>query len=254
MNNHNFKNSVKADETKMHQDEVLLSIHGLNKKFGGVQAVKDLDLEISRGKITGLIGPNGAGKTTLFNLINGITTPDLGKIEFLGDRVDGLKPHQIAQRGIARTFQTLNNFPRLSVFENVRSGIITKSVKEEVKEVENILDMLGLSKLRSKDVGEIPPVARRLVEVGRALISKPKLVLFDEIMAGFNEQEVSNLIEIIRKANKSGITFCIIGHTMRAIMDVSEIVIVMRNGARFAAGPPDEIQRNKEVQRVYFGE
>jgi len=238
----------------MHQDEALLSIHGVNKRFGGVQAVKDLDLEITRGKITGLIGPNGAGKTTLFNLINGITSPDSGRIEVLGDRIDSLRPHQIAQRGIARTFQTMNAFPRLNVFENVRSGIITKSLKDEVKEVANILDMLGLSKLQNKDIGEIPPVARRLVEVGRALISNPILVLFDEIMAGFNEQEVSNLIKIIRAANKNGITFCIIGHTMRAIMDVSEIVIVMRNGSRFAIGPPDEIQRNKEVQRIYLGE
>ncbi len=233
---------------------MLLSISGLNKRFGGVQAVKDLDLEISRDKITGLIGPNGAGKTTLFNLINGIIRPDSGKIEFLGGRIDGLKPHQIAQRGIARTFQTLNNFLRLNVFENVQSGIITKSQNDGEKEVENILDMLGLSHLSRRDVGGIPPVARRLVEVGRALISKPKLVLFDEVMAGFNEQEVTNLIEIIRRANRNGVTFCIIGHTMRAIMDVSEIVIVMRNGSRFAVGPPSEIQRNKEVQKIYFGE
>lgn len=238
----------------MDQDGVLLSVHKLNKKFGGVQAVKDLDLEIHRGRITGLIGPNGAGKTTLFNLINGIFRPDSGEIRFSGNLINGLKPHQIAQQGITRTFQTLNNFPRLNVFENVRSGIITKGFKDEVREVEDVLNRLGLSGLGKKDIGEIPPVARRLVEVGRALISKPQLVLFDEILAGFNEKEVLHLIETIRKVNRTGVTFCIIGHTMRAIMDVSEMVIVMRNGSRFAVGSPDEIQKNKEVQRIYFGE
>lgn len=242
------------EEKKCMNDDMLLSIRGLNKRFGGVQAVSDLDLEMNRGRIIGLIGPNGAGKTTLFNLINGMIAPDSGEIEFCGERIDGLKTHEIAQRGIARTFQTLNNFPRLSVFENVRSGIIAKSLNDEAKEVHNVLDTLGLLHLLNREVGAIPPVARRLVEVGRALISKPKLVLFDEIMAGFNEQEVTNLIEIIRRVNKNGVTFCIIGHTMRAIMDASEVVIVMRNGSRFAVGLPDEIQNNREVRRIYLGD
>lgn len=238
----------------MHEDNVLLSVRGLNKKFGGVHAVRDLDLDIIKGKITGLIGPNGAGKTTSFNLINGIITPDSGSIMLLGDRIDGLRPHQVAQKGIARTFQTLNNFARLSVFENVQAGILSRSSRDEAEKIEMILELLGISHLAARDVGAIPPVARRLVEVGRALISDPKLVLFDEIMAGFNEKEVANLIEVIRKANRDGVTFCIIGHTMRAIMDVSEIVIVMRSGSRFAVGTPNEIQKNEEVQRIYFGE
>lgn len=238
----------------MGEDNILLSVRGLNKKFGGVEAVKDLDLEIIKGKITGLIGPNGAGKTTLFNLINGIISPNSGQIELSGTRIDGLRPHQIAQKGIARTFQTLNNFPRLTVFENVQAGILTKSAGDSAERVEKILRTLGLLHLSGKDVNAIPPVARRLVEVGRALICEPKLVLFDEIMAGFNEQEVAHLIEIIRGAKTTGVTFCIIGHTMRAIMDVSEIVIVMRNGSRFAVGPPDKIQQNEEVQRIYFGD
>ena len=123
---------------KMQKDDVLLSIRGLNKRFGGVQAVRDLDLEINAGRITGLIGPNGAGKTTVFNLINGIESADSGTIEFSGERIDGLKPYQIARRGIARTFQTLNNFPRLSVFENVQSGILTESLDDEADEAKEL--------------------------------------------------------------------------------------------------------------------
>lgn len=238
----------------MLENNVLLSVKGLNKKFGGVHAVRDLDLEIKKGKITGLIGPNGAGKTTFFNLVNGIIAPDSGRIELSGIRIDGLRPHQIAQKGIARTFQTLNNFPRLTVFENVQAGILSQSANDATERIEKILRMLGLLDLSRKDVSTIPPVARRLVEVGRALICEPKLVLFDEIMAGFNEQEVAHLIEVIRRANNDGVTFCIIGHTMRAIMDVSQIVIVMRNGSRFAVGPPDKIQKDEEVQRIYFGD
>ncbi len=232
------------------------SVERLNKAFGGLHAIRNLDLEIEEGKITGLIGPNGAGKTTTFNLICGIFPIDSGKIIFAGKRIDGLKTHQIAKLGIARTFQNLNNFPRLSVFENIRSGIIWGSLPEEKEneKVNKMMDLLKISDLANMIVTEIPPVARRLVEVGRALISNPKLVLFDEIMAGFNEEEVVNLIDTIRDANRKGITFCIIGHTMRAIMDISDNIIVMRNGAKFITGNPSEIQKNKEVQKIYLGE
>jgi ABC-type branched-subunit amino acid transport system ATPase component len=238
----------------MDPNHILLSTRKLNKAFGGIQAVNELDLDILKGKITGLIGPNGAGKSTVFNLINGIIPPDSGEILFSGHRLEGLKPHQVAELGIARTFQSMNNFARLSVFENVRAGIIAKSERDSTGEVEKILDLLGLSKVKEKRVEEITPVARRLVEVGRALICKPQLVLFDEIMAGFNEQEVAGLIDTIRRANREGITFCIIGHTMRAIMSVSDIIVVMRNGSRFTVGTPDEIQKDREVQKIYFGE
>lgn len=232
------------------------SVKTLNKTFGGLQAIKDLDFEITEGKITGLIGPNGAGKTTAFNLICGIIPIDSGEITFLGKRIDGMKPYQIASLGIARTFQTLNNFPRLSVFENIRSGIISRALpeKEEVRKVNEIMDSLKISHLSQMIVTEIPPVARRLVEVGRAIISDPKLVLFDEIMAGFNEEEVVNLISIIRNENTRGMSFLIIGHTMRAIMQISDHIIVMRNGSVFTSGRPSEIQKNKEVQRIYLGE
>ena len=234
----------------------ILIAEGINKKFGGVHAVRNLNLVIQYRKITGLIGPNGAGKTTFFNLINGVFPVDAGEIKFMETRINGLKTNQIAQMGIARTFQTLNNFPRLSVFENVRAGIISKFLDEKTEEekIRNMLEVIGIYHLSQKNVTEITPASRRLVEVGRALIAEPKLVLFDEIMAGFNEEETVKLIDIIRNYSKQGITFCVIGHTMRAIMDISDIVIVMHEGTKFAEGTPGEIQKNLDVERIYLGE
>ncbi len=240
----------------MKKNDAILVADGVRKRFGGLEAIKDLNLTIERGKIAGLIGPNGAGKTTFFNLVNRLIPVDSGELRFMGKRINELKPYQVAQMGIARSFQMLNNFPRLSVLENVKAGIICKFLheKKEKERVENMLELLGLSHLYKSNITEITPVARRLVEVGRALICEPKLVLFDEIMAGFNEEETMKLIEIIQKFNKLGITFCIIGHTMRAIMSVSDVIIVMHQGTKFAEGSPDEIQKNQDVHKIYLGE
>jgi len=241
----------------MHKENTILSANGLSKRFGGLDAIINLNIEIKRGKITGLIGPNGAGKTTLFNLIGGVFPLDSGEIRLEGERIDGLKPYQISQMGIARTFQTLNTFPRFSVFENVRSGIIAKHLPkhEEDEKVTNILSKLGIIGLSQQDISQVTPVARRLVEVARAIIGKPKIVLFDEIMAGFNEEEVNHLITILTNYNRQHqMTFLIIGHTMRAMMDISDIIIVMNQGTKFAEGSPREIQKSDEVQRIYFGE
>jgi len=233
----------------------LLTARGVNKKFGGVQAIRNLTVAIQKGKITGLIGPNGAGKTTFFNLINGIYPLDEGEIHFAGNRISGLPSDEIAGAGISRTFQLLNNFPRLSVYENIRAGVITKFLDRRVEEekITAMLELLRIPHLANKDISEIPPVARKLVEVGRALIADPQLVLFDEIMAGFNEEEVVNLIELIRRENQKGMTFCIIGHTMRAIMGISDWVVVLDEGSNFLEGTPKEIQENAEVQRIYLG-
>jgi ABC-type branched-subunit amino acid transport system ATPase component len=240
----------------MEGNDPILVAQGVSKHFGGVQAIRDLNLTIQQGKITGLIGSNGAGKTTFFNLVCGIFPFDSGRIAFMGKPLNGLQPYQIAAMGISRTFQQLNNFPRLSVFENVRAGILSKFMScqaEEESRVEDMLQLLGISHMSKLNVGQVTPVARKLVEVGRALISSPKLVLFDEIMAGFNEQETVNLIEIIRDFNRQGMTVCIIGHTMRAIMELSDVIIAMHEGATFVEGSPAQIQCNADVQRIYMG-
>jgi branched-chain amino acid transport system ATP-binding protein len=239
-----------------HMDSEILKANSLSKYFGGLAAVSELNLSLQTNKITSVIGPNGAGKTTLFNLINGILRPDSGDVVFLDKVITGLNPYQIAQLGISRTFQTLNVFGRLSVFENVRAGILWKALprREEEKRVYKMLDRLGIPELADENILDITPVSRRLVEVGRALISEPKLLLFDEIMAGFSEAESLSLIEVIRDFCNRGITFCIIGHTMRAIMSVSDNVIVMDAGKKFAEGTTKEIQENEAVQRIYLGE
>jgi len=245
-----------SEEKEMALINGILVARGLNKRFGGLRAVSELNLEIQAKKITALIGPNGAGKTTFFNLVGGIFPADSGEITFDGKRITGFKPHQIAQIGITRTFQTLNNFPGLSVFENVRAGIITRykdGVKEE-QEVQTMLEHLEIVHLAQVNVSDITPVARRLVEVGRSLIARPKLVLFDEVMAGFNEGETAKLIDMIRGYSDEGVTFCIIGHTMRAIMDISDHIIVMHEGTKYAEGRPEEIQKSVAVRNIYFGE
>ena len=240
----------------MEKNDVILVAEGVSKRFGGIQAIKELNLVIKKGKIIGFIGPNGAGKTTFFNLVSRIIPIDSGELKFMGKRINELKSYQIAQMGITRSFQILNNFPRLTVFENVRAGIISKFLDEKIEEerTRNMLELLELSNLSKSNITEITPVARRLVEVGRALISEPKLVLFDEIMAGFNEEETLKLIKIIKKFNELGITFCIIGHTMKAIMSISDMIMVMHEGTKFAEGSPDEIQKNKDVHKIYLGE
>jgi branched-chain amino acid transport system ATP-binding protein len=235
----------------MAEKDPLLRLRGVQKKFGGVQAVQGLDLDIKQDEIAGLIGPNGAGKSTLFNLISGLLPLNAGEIYFGSERIDQLEPYQIARRGIARTFQNMNNFPYLTVFENVQAGWIARGL--DAGRVRDILARLGLLDLASKKVAEIPPVKRRLVEVGRALIAEPRLILFDEIMAGFNEEEAGQLIDVIREANQRGTTFLIIGHTMKTIMGLSHRVIVMHQGSLFAAGSPEEVQRNAGVQKIYLG-
>lgn len=239
----------------MNKPNTILKVRNLRKSFGGLRVLIDLTLDIEKEKITALIGPNGAGKTTFFNIVNGLISADSGEIRFENHDISKMKPHQIANLGIARTYQAMNNFPDLTVFENIRAGIIAKSLeyKNEEAEIYNILDLLGILSIADKNVAEITPVARRLVEVGRSMIAKPKLVLFDEIMAGFNEQETLQLIEIIRRYNAQGVTFCIIGHTMRAIMNISDTITVLHEGAVFAQGAPEQIQNNLEVQNIYFG-
>jgi branched-chain amino acid transport system ATP-binding protein len=234
---------------------IILEVDGLQKKFGGVSAVTNLSLCIRAGKITGLIGPNGAGKTTFFNIVTGIYRPDSGRIIFSSTRIDRLKTYQIAQAGIARTFQSLNNFPRMTVFDNVRAGLIAQNLplKEEEQKVFEIIELLEISDLAYKNVGDITPVARRLVEVGRALVGNPKLVLFDEIMAGFNDEEASKLIAILVKYARNEVSMCIIGHTMKAIMTISDEIIVMHQGTKFEQGSPSEIQSSKAVQNIYLG-
>jgi branched-chain amino acid transport system ATP-binding protein len=235
----------------------ILEVKNLNKRFGGLLAVSDVSFHIDQGEIVGLIGPNGAGKTTTFNLISGTFTPTSGKIMFKGENIVGLKPYQICHKGMCRTFQSIKLFRHLSVRENVLLSSLFRTNtnnKQAQNEVDGYLEFVGLL-----DKADLPALSlnigdQKRLEVARALATKPEFLLLDEVMAGLNPTEVEAAIRLIKQINAKGITILIIEHVMRAIMDVSQRVIVMHYGAKLCEGAPEAVCTDPEVIRVYLGE
>lgn len=231
----------------------------LSKVFGGLTAVAEADFYIGQGEIVGLIGPNGAGKTTLFNLISGALAPLSGAIYFKGENITGLKPHQICQKGVARTFQSTKLFGGLTVFENVLSGLlfgstqkITPSAAE--REVLELLDFVGLSAESEVVAQGLPVASQRRLEVARALATKPELLLLDEVMAGLNPTEVADAIDLIAKIRARGVSIFMIEHVMKAIMSVCDRIIVLHYGRKIAEGTPAEVTANPTVVEIYLGD
>ena len=230
----------------------------VKKYFGGLAAVAHIDFYIDQGEIVGLIGPNGAGKTTLFNLISGSLVPTSGTIRFRGANVTGLKPHQICKRGIARTFQLVKLFGDMTVLENTLSaslfgmstGINQSQAKKESLE---LLEFVGLSTMEGVLAKGLTIANQKRLEVARALATKPELLLLDEVMAGLTPTEVSKATELIRKIRDKGITIFMIEHVMKAIMDISDRIIVLHNGEKIAEGVPEEVAVNRKVIEVYLG-
>ncbi|MGD0236788.1 MAG: ABC transporter ATP-binding protein [Syntrophorhabdales bacterium] len=237
----------------------ILEGHRLTKIFGGLTAVCDLDFEIGEGEILGLIGPNGAGKTTLLNLINGIFPVTQGELLFGGTRLNGLKPYQITRLGIGRAFQVVRAFEGLTVKENVLVGNLfgrkkPKDIHKGMKEVETTLDFLGLAAKMDRMVSEITIADRKRLELARALSMEPKLLLLDEVMAGLNQREVEDLMEVIIEINRKGIAILVIEHVMKAVMGISHRIMVLHHGKRIALGSPKEIAENEKVIESYLGE
>lgn len=231
----------------------------VTKNFGGLTAVSEVDFEIMEGEIFGLIGPNGSGKTTLLNLINGIFPVTDGTIQFLGQRLNGLKPHQITHLGIGRTFQIVRAFEGMTVRENALVGSLFGTKKEKnitraMKEVEDVLGFVGLGAKRDYKISEITIADRKRLELARALAMNPKLLLLDEVMAGLNPREIEGLMEMIRTVNRKGITVLVIEHVMKAVMGISHRIMVLHYGRRIALGSPKEIAENQEVIKSYLGE
>lgn len=237
----------------------ILDVLGLRKNFGGLSATSNVDFHVDQGEIVGLIGPNGAGKTTIFNLISGAISPDSGTIIFKGKNIAGQKPYRICRAGIARTFQSVQIFPKMSVLNHILIGYLFGDQKNKIsgsyrEETGRILEFVGLSKMGDVRAGDLTLSNQKRLEVARALATRPDLLLLDEVMAGLNPTEVSEAMELVKKIREKGITIIMIEHVMKAIMAICDKVIVLHHGEKLAEGKPEEITQNKSVIEVYLGE
>jgi len=238
--------------------KVMIEIEGLSKSFGGLMAVKHLNLKIYEGEIFGVIGPNGSGKTTAFNLITGFLKPDDGKVRFKGKDITGIKSHQICKAGIARTFQLVKPFARMTVLQNVMAGRAygrrpTQGMKQAKSEAEELLEFTGLWSKGSVVASQLGLADRKRLEVTRALATKPDLLLLDEAMAGLNPAEIQDAIRLMKEIRASGITLMLVEHVMQVVLGVSDRIAVISAGEKIAEGKPEYILSNKEVIAAYLG-
>jgi branched-chain amino acid transport system ATP-binding protein len=234
----------------------VLEVQGLTKRFGGLTAVDDVSLSVEAGGITGLIGPNGAGKTTLFSLISGFERPSLGHIMFRGEEISDLPPHRRAGLGIARTFQIVQPFARLSVAENIAVGAHLRhgSRAEAMVKARDIAARLGLEPMLDKPAASLTVAGRKRLELARALATEPVLLLLDEVLAGLNPSEMRDIIPVIRAIRDNGVTVIMVEHVMHAVMNLCERVIVLNQGRMIADGSPREVTRDQRVVEAYLGQ
>jgi branched-chain amino acid transport system ATP-binding protein len=235
---------------------MMLEIQGVTKRFGGLLALDRVSLKIAEGQVFGLIGPNGAGKSTLFNVVSHLTACDQGQIEFRGARIGRLGPHEICLKGIGRTFQLVKPFGNISVLKNVIIGAFcrTKDPEKAEQEAVEVLKFLDLHAKKDMLGKNLTIADRKRLELAKALATKPRLLLLDEIMGGLNPKEIEDVIGLVKKIRDSGITIFIIEHVMQAIMRLCERVAVLNYGKKIAEGSPEEIGKNQEVIKAYLGE
>jgi branched-chain amino acid transport system ATP-binding protein len=233
----------------------ILEIKHVSKFFGGLAANSDVSFELEQGKIMGLIGPNGAGKTTLFNCITGYYPPSKGEIIFDGKTMNGLQPDKVCKLGMARTWQKVRPLAKMSVVDNVMVGALCRTNSLKVAR-EMAMEQVKVVRLEHRAdflAGGLPIGERKKLEVARVLATQPKLLLLDEVMGGLNQAESEEIIQLILDIRKLGITQMVIEHDMKAIMRISDRIVVLNSGEKLAEGSPDEIVKNPEVVAAYLG-
>jgi branched-chain amino acid transport system ATP-binding protein len=234
----------------------LLTLDRVTKRFGGLTAVREVSLQVHQGDLLGIIGPNGAGKTTLFNVISGYYRPEEGRVVFDGADLTGQPAHAISRRGLTRTFQIVKPFGNLSVLDNVMIGALTREASTRAARAEagRVIDICALGPHAAARARTLPLALRKRLEVARALATRPRLLLLDEVMAGLNPTELAAMIDLIRRLHAEGLTLIVIEHIMAAMMRLAQRIVMLHHGEKIAEGTPREITSDRRVIDAYLGE